>query len=137
MVLPLNPSPPAPLLKEIALVPTGVLWGKHTLDPFIFICFYFYCFGVELIYNVGLVSSVQQGRSVMHIYSSTLYQIPFPCRSLQSIGLPVLYSRSLSVICFIYSTVYMLIPISQFTPYLSPPLVTVRLFSTSVTISVL
>ena len=122
---PLTPCTTSEGAKQ-SLVLTGVLWGKHTLDPFIFICFYFNFFGVELIYDVGLVSSVQQGQSVMHVYSSTLYQIPFPYRSLQSIGLPVLYSRSLSVICFIYSSVYMLIPISQFTPYIFSLLVTAR-----------
>ena len=43
---------------------------------------------------------------------------------------PVLYSRSLVVIYFVYSSVYMSILISQFIP----PTVTVSLFSTSVTL---
>ena len=43
-----------------------------------------------------------------------------------------LYSRSLLVIYFIYSSVYMLIPIFQFiTPF---PLVSIGLFSTSITL---
>ena len=48
---------------------------------------------------------------------------------------PVLYSTSLLVIYFMYSSVYMSIPISQFIPppRLSP-LVTISLFSTSVTL---
>ena len=47
---------------------------------------------------------------------------------------PVLYSRSLLVIHFIYSSVYMSIPMSQFNPPPCYPLVTVSLFSTSVTL---
>ena len=40
--------------------------------------------GVQLIYNVVLVSAAQQSESVIHILISTLFQILFPCRSLQS-----------------------------------------------------
>ena len=42
-------------------------------------------FGVQLIYNVVLVSAVQQRESVIHIHMSTLFQIIFQYRSLQSI----------------------------------------------------
>ena len=49
---------------------------------------------------------------------------------------PVLYSRSVLVICFMYSSVYMSIPIFQFIP-LPFPHGNHRLFSTSVTLSVL
>ena len=46
--------------------------------------FFFLIFiGVQLIYNVVLVSAVQQSESVIHI--STLFQILFSRRSLQSI----------------------------------------------------
>ena len=46
--------------------------------------FFFLIFlGVQLIYNVVLVSAVQQSESVIHI--STLFQILFPYRLLQSI----------------------------------------------------
>ena len=51
-----------------------------------------------------------------------------------------LYSTFLLVICFIHIHVYMSIPISQFIPPLSPPpchfppLVSIRLFSTSVSL---
>ena len=41
--------------------------------------------GVQLIYNVVLVSSIQQNDSVTHIHVSTLFKIIFPYRSLQSI----------------------------------------------------
>ena len=60
------------------------------------------------------------------IYAITEYWIEFA----------LLSSRSLLVICFIYSSVYMSIPIFQFIPLpASYPLVTVSLFSTSVTLS--
>ena len=51
---------------------------------------------------------------------------------------PVLYSRSLLVIYFIYSSVYVTIPVSQFIPPFFPPNpITINLFSTFVTTSVL
>ena len=45
-------------------------------------CLFVFIF-MDLIYNVVLVSVVQQSESVIHI--STLFQILFPYRSLQSI----------------------------------------------------
>ena len=42
---------------------------------------------------------------------------------------PVLYSRFSLVIYFIHSSVYMSVPISQFTPLLTSPLVPIHLFS--------
>ena len=50
---------------------------------FIFLKFLFYI-GVELIYNVVLVSGAQQSDSVMHIHISTLIQNLFPFRLLQN-----------------------------------------------------
>ena len=47
---------------------------------------------------------------------------------------PVVYSRFLSVVYFINSSVYMSIPISQFIPPPFSPLVTIRLLSISVTL---
>ena len=41
--------------------------------------------GVQLLYNIVLVSTVQQSESAICIHISTLFQIPFPYRSLQSI----------------------------------------------------
>ena len=41
--------------------------------------------GVYLIYNVVLVSGVQQSESVIHTLKSTLFQILFPYRLLQNI----------------------------------------------------
>ena len=49
-----------------------------------------------------LVSGIQQSESVKYI--STLFKILFPYRSLQSIEFPVLYSRSLFVIYFMYNS---------------------------------
>ena len=55
-------------------------------------------------YNVVVVSGVQQSDSVIHIYvyMSILFQVLFPYRLLQNIEFPVLCSRSL-FISFIYS----------------------------------
>ena len=53
------------------------------------------------------VSFLCTARSISHAH---IFIYPLS-DSLQSTGLPVVYSSSLSVICFIYSTVYMLIPI--------------------------
>ena len=51
------------------------------------VAFFFFLnvIGVELIYNVVLVSGVQQSASVIHIHIFILFQILFPYRSLQSI----------------------------------------------------
>ena len=48
----------------------------------IHLCLYI---GVWLIYNVVLVSTIQQSESIIHIHISTLFQILFPNRLLQSI----------------------------------------------------
>ena len=75
--------------------------------------------GVQLIYNVVLVSAVAE-QSVIHIHISTLFQILFPYRSLQS--------TEQSCLCytvghyFIYSVVYMCIYVNPNLPiYPSPP----------------
>ena len=77
---------------------------------------------VQLIYNVVLVSGVQQSDSVIHIYVYVyiyiyiyiyiyvLFQIIFPYRLLQEIEFSGLYSRSLLIIYFVYNSVYLLIP---------------------------
>ena len=89
--------------------------------------------GVYLIYNFVLISGVQQSESVIHTHIFFLFQILFPYRLLQNIEFPVLYSRSLLVIYFIYSSVCMLIPSSRFIPsHDVSPLVTISLFSISV-----
>ena len=52
-----------------------------------------------MVYNIMLVSGVQQSDSVTHLYISILFRF-FPI--LQNIEFPVLYSKSLLIICFIY-----------------------------------
>ena len=62
-----------------------------------------------MIYNVVLVSGVQQSDSVIHI--AIIFQILFHTGYIRIlIEFPVLYSRSLLITYFIYSSVYMLIP---------------------------
>ena len=68
-----------------------------------------------LIYNIVLVFAVQQSELVIHI--STHCQIIFPYMSLQSTEQSsqcMLCSRFLLVIYFVYSSVYVSIPIFQF-----------------------
>ena len=56
------------------------------LDSFFSIKFFIFIFiGVELIYNIVLVSGVHQSESVIHIHTAFLFQILFPYRSLQNI----------------------------------------------------
>ena len=50
----------------------------HTICSFLLIFI-----GIYLIYNVGLVSSVHQSESVIHLHISTLFSILFPSRSLE------------------------------------------------------
>jgi len=49
-----------------------------------------------------------------NIHTSALFKILFQYRSLQSTEFPVLFSRTLLVTYFIYCSVYMSVPISQF-----------------------
>ena len=67
----------------------------------------------------GFSTTAPPGQS--HV--SILSQILFSYRLLQNIEFPVLYSRSLLIICFIYSTVYITIT-----------LVTLSLISKSVSV---
>ena len=56
---------------------------KRAVVFFLFVCLIF--IGIELIYNVVLVSGVPQSESVIHIHISVLFYISFPYRLLQSI----------------------------------------------------
>ena len=70
-----------------------------------------------MIHSVVLVSDIQQSALVIHIHISILFQILLPCRLLPSIEYSsVLYSKSLLIIYFTYSSVHMPIPTSQFIP---------------------
>ena len=92
--------------------------------------------GIQLIYNVVLVSAVQQSESVIHIHISTLFKILFPYRSLQSIEQ---CSLCYTVGAYQLSILYVVVCICQSqSPNLSlptpSPLVTIGLLSTSVTL---
>ena len=67
---------------------------------------------LSLVYHIVLVSGVQQSDSFIYIHISIVFQILFPCRVLQNTEyeFPMLYSRSLVIIYFMYSSVYLLIP---------------------------
>ena len=82
-------------------------WGTFTFSIFLknFI-------GVQLLYNVVLVSAVQQINQ-LYIHMQTLFLDFFP---IWGVWLPELYSRFSLVICFTYSRVQMSIPVSQFIP---------------------
>ena len=86
---------------------------------------FIYLFGVELIYNGVLVSGVQHSDSVLYvcvcshicIYTHVYISIYSFSDSVPIIGydkilsiVSVLYGRSLLFICFIYRSIYLLIP---------------------------
>ena len=86
----------------------------HSFLSYLFIFKHFT--GVELIYNV-LVSGVQQSESVIHIHNniSTLSLDSFPIAE-YCVEFPVLYSRFSLATYFIYSSMCMSVPVSQFIP---------------------
>ena len=98
----------------------------------LFLVFLFLIEG-QLIYNVVLISNVQQSDLVIYIYINThmyiVFQILFHYRLLQDINIvPCAITRSL---LFVYLYTAVCICYSQ-TPNLSlPPLVTISLFSMS------
>ena len=62
------------------------LIARKTLRGNVYVLYKYLNFiGVQLIYNVVLVSDVQQSDSVIHIHIFIVFQILFPYRSLQSI----------------------------------------------------
>ena len=74
---------------------------------------------MQLIYSVVLFSAAQHRESAITVHISTLFEILSPHSSFQSTdssSLCYTYSRSLLVIYFIRSSVYMFIPISQLIP---------------------
>ena len=85
--------------------------------------------GDMLIYNLVLVSGVQQSDSVTHIFN--LFQILFPYRLLQNIE----YRRSCSVIYFLYwLCVYVHLKLLMYPSAQNSPLVTISLFSNCVSL---
>ena len=68
-----------------------------------FICFVFYWTTVDL---KCCVLCVEQNDSVIHVYIYFLDYFPLQVITKYWVQFPVLYSETLSVICFIYSGVY-------------------------------
>ena len=85
--------------------------------------------GVHLTYNVVFISDVQQSESVRHTYIHSFSgSFPIWITTQYWLDFPVLYSRFVLLIYFIYSRVYLLILTSQFIPPLNvSPLVTINL----------
>ena len=91
--------------------------------------------GVELIYNVVLVSAVQQSEPVIHTHISLSFRFFSHIGHYKVLSrVPCVMSRFLLVIIFVHSSMYMSISISQFIPPPLSPLVTISLFSTPVTL---
>ena len=85
--------------------------------------FVFFLFNWSILdYNVVLVSGVKQSEPILRIHIPTPSLDPFSIYAIREywVEFPVLYRGSLLVIYFIYSSVYMSIPMSQFIPP-SPP----------------
>ena len=90
---------------------------------------------VQLIYNVVLVSAVQQSKSAIHIHISTLFQVPFPIRSLQSIEQSSLcYTVGSYYLFYIQQCVYVSPNLPVYPSPTLSSLVTISLFSTSMTL---
>ena len=93
----------------------------------------FFFLGVQLIYNVVLISAVQQSDSVIHIIIFHIFSIGFIMG--YWIYFPVLYSRTLLLTHPICTSFHLLIPdCSSIHPLHASPLATASLFS-SVSIS--
>ena len=126
------PSLPSPLHWQMWRAPLRISakppWGRSFCEKPLFFFNWLQCWFTMLIYklfyNVVLVSGVEQSDSVIYIiyimyiciyiYIYILFQVLFLYRLLQNIEFPMLYGRFLLVICYIYSSVYMLIPTSWF-----------------------
>ena len=95
--------------------------------------------GVQLLYNVVLVSAVQQSESAIHIHISPSFWISFPFRSPQTTEQSSLYYTFCShQLPILYTVVYICqsqSPNSSHPRFL--PLVSVRLFSTCVSLFLL
>ena len=102
----------------------------------VFYLFQFIFIGVCLIYNAVLVSGVQQSESTVHIHIPTFLLDYFPYRSLQSIEQSSLYYPECPYQLFILYIVVCIFQCQSPNLSLPPPylLVTIRLFSTSVTL---
>ena len=123
---------------------TATHFSEH-YSYFLKLLFIYLCIELQLIYNTVLVSGVQQSDSVIHTHTYMymyvyiyiyiyiyIFKGYFPLQVLRDIvQFPVVYSKSLLVIYFIYSCMYLLIPTPNLSLPLLFPLVTVNLFSMS------
>ena len=87
--------------------------------------FFFFFIGVHLLYNVVLVSAVQQSELSICIYISPPSSISYPtflprpihlCLIEYQAELPILHKRFLLGICFTHGSAHTSIPVSQFIP---------------------
>ena len=100
-------------------------YSKYLCKSLFPVCFYLFMqinFCWSIVDLQCCVSALLQSESVILICISILFQILFPHGSLQSVKFPGLYSRSLLAIYFIYSSMYVTVPISQFIPFPAFPL---------------
>ena len=114
-----------------AQTPCQTLHNFHRnilLSFLIYLFFLLACSSFTMLYQFLLCSKVNQS------HRSPLPCISFPFRSPQSIEFPVLYSQFLLAICFINSSVYMLIPISQSIPF--PFLLGIHMFVLYISVSI-
>ena len=95
--------------------------------------------GVQLLCNAVSVSAVQQSESALHIHISPLFWISFPFRSSQSTEQSSLCYRAGSQLSILHTVfyIYTSAPISQFSAPPFPALVTITLFSMSVSLFLL
>ena len=110
-----SPSPGTYLQNFPFTISSWPMWGFFVL----FFCLFVYLFliGVQLLYNVVLVSAVQRSESAICIHISPLLDfLPIQVTTEHWVEFPMLYSRFSLVIYFIHISVYMSIPISQFIP---------------------
>ena len=84
--------------------------NRKSLTSIFFLTFYFTLEYSRLTNTVVIVSGEQQRDSAIHIYASVVTQTPLPSRlphTEHRAEFPGLYSRSLLVFHFKYSSVYM------------------------------
>ena len=98
------------------------VYGKSMYLPlrFFFFCLFFHVFiGVQLIYNVVLVSGEQQSESVIHRHISTLFLDYFPIQAITEYCIPCAKQQFLiSYLFYIQQCVYVspYLPIYPFPP---------------------
>ena len=79
---------PAPISKTVFPPSVTKLSLIHIFNLYLLSLYFFHFLSfieVQLIYNVVIISAVQQSGSVIHVHTSILFQILFPCRPSQNI----------------------------------------------------